>query len=344
VSHRTKSQQEILDSDSISDFSADVTAGLGSQQKFLSSKYFYDKIGSELFEQISALPEYYVTRTEAKILQDNSSRLTRIIDRSSTDSGVDRGICIVELGSGSSAKTRILLRQLVADKKQVCYFPIDISRTILCETASRLKNEFPSINTLGVPAHYDFGIDQVSRIANANPSTVPKRKLILFLGSSIGNFEKSQAISFLRMLREKMDPKRDMLLVGFDLHKKTKILNAAYNDSRGITAKFNFNLLTRINRELDGNFVLERFTHGAFYNRIHRRIEMHLISKMDQSVYIGASGKAFEFRRGESIHTENSYKYSIGQIRDLAKQSGLEIQRNFVDSRQWFSLTLFRTA
>lgn len=343
MSHRTKSQQEILDSDSISDFSADVTAGLSSQQKFLSSKYFYDKIGSELFEQISALPEYYVTRTEAKIMQDNSSRLTRIIDRSS-DRVVDKGICIVELGSGSSAKTRILLRQLVAEKKKVCYFPIDISRTMLCETASRLKNEFPSIDTLGVPGHYDFGIDQVSRIANANPSTVPKRKLILFLGSSIGNFEKSQVISFLRMLREKMDPKRDMLLVGFDLHKKTKILNAAYNDSRGITAKFNFNLLTRINRELDANFVLERFTHRSFYNRIHRRIEMHLISKMDQSVYIGASGKPFGFRRGESIHTENSYKYSIHQIRDLAEQSGLEIQRNFVDSRQWFSLTLFRTA
>lgn len=334
-------QEEILESDIIREFVSDVMTGLGRQTKFLSSKYLYDKTGSQLFEEISELPEYYPTRVEAAILQANSSRVAKKILNSGNGSGSQKGVSVIELGSGSSTKTRILLEQLVSTGKKIAYFPIDISGDILQESTKKLRSLLPSITVTGIPMDYNSGIDEVTRIINENTKTIPDRKLVLFLGSSIGNFEPEQSISFLRMLRSKMEPnKEDMLLVGFDLRKDPKILHAAYNDRQGVTAKFNLNLLARINRELDCDFDLDRFSHLAFYNRKLRRIEMHLVSKTDQAAHIRSIGTSFSFTKGESIHTENSYKYSLDQIRNMARESGFKVQRNFMDSKKWFSLTL----
>ena len=330
-------QQEILKSEFIQEFASDLVAGLSNPRKFVPSKYFYDKNGSELFEQISSLPEYYLTRTETAILQAKSLQIASILNASNQD---DRGISIIELGSGSSAKTRILLNQFLALNNKVHYFPIDLSHDMLQQTTKQLESQFPNIDVTGIPTDYDSGIEEANRIINQN-ATIPKTKLIVFLGSSIGNFEREQSISFLRMLRAKMTSDQDFLLVGFDLQcKSPKVLSRAYNDSQGITAKFNLNLLARINRELGGNFDIDKFSHLAFYNKKHRRIEMHLVSRTDQDVCVNATGRQFSFRKGETIHTENSYKYSIRQVQSIARLGGFKLQHSFTDSKKRFMLAL----
>jgi dimethylhistidine N-methyltransferase len=225
---------------------------------------------------------------------------------------------------------------LLSQCKGVDYYPIDISREALDEAVKRLKADFPSVNTAGIPMDYSSGLERIKLIDGQD---IPRRKLILFLGSSIGNFEPKQAISFLRMLRQKMS-QDDYLLVGFDLQKEKSILDAAYNDSKGVTAMFNLNLLKRINSELGGDFVLEKFAHRAFYNDQLGRIEMHLVSLADQKVRIGRLAKSFSFKANETIHTENSYKYSAGLLERMAAQSGLAVRTNFADEKNWFLLSL----
>jgi dimethylhistidine N-methyltransferase len=259
-------------------------------------------------------------------------------------------IHIIELGSGSSSKTAILLSHFSSHKKRIYYFPIDISSTILAESAQRLKSQFPKASIVGIASDYNMGIDRAAaecKIAekvekkknNNNNDDISYTKLVLFLGSSIGNFELIEARSLLRSVRQRLNAS-DFLLVGFDLQKDESVLSAAYNDKAGITAKFNLNLLARINRELGGNFELEKFEHYAFYNHEQNRMEMHLISKIDQQLYIGALGKTFSLKKGESIHTENSYKYSVNQIVALAEDCGFGIEKNFTDKKRWFNLAL----
>jgi L-histidine N-alpha-methyltransferase len=322
------------------EFSNDVAMCLASKNKYLSPKYLYDKVGSQLFEQICIQPEYYLTRTEASILSKYAPVISNLLGNN---------IHIIELGSGSSSKTAILLSHFSSQKKRIYYFPIDISSTILAESAQRLKSQFPKASIVGIASDYNMGIDRaaaeckiaekVEKKKNNNNDDISYTKLVLFLGSSIGNFELIEARSLLRSVRQRLNAS-DFLLVGFDLQKDESVLSAAYNDKAGITAKFNLNLLARINRELGGNFELEKFEHYAFYNHEQNRMEMHLISKIDQQLYIGALGKTFSLKKGESIHTENSYKYSVNQIAALAEDCGFAIEKNFTDKKRWFNLAL----
>jgi L-histidine Nalpha-methyltransferase len=315
------------------EFANDVARCLASKNKYISPKYLYDKIGSQLFEQICLQPEYYLTRAEASILNKHAPIISKL---------AGSNIKIIELGSGSSSKTAILLRYLSSQKKRIYYFPIDISSSILAESERKLKSQFPNASIIGIRSEYDTGIDRAAAecMTIGKNKHIPYTKLVLFLGSSIGNFELMEAKPLLRSVREKLHS-NDFLLIGFDLQKDESVLNAAYNDKAGMTAKFNLNLLTRINRELDGNFELEKFEHCAFYSNERHRIEMHLISKTDQHLHIGALGKTYTIRKGESIHTENSYKYSFNQIAALAKDCGFTVERNFTDEKRWFDLALF---
>jgi L-histidine Nalpha-methyltransferase len=314
------------------EFANDVAMCLASKSKYLSPKYLYDKVGSQLFEQICLQPEYYLTRTEASILNKHAPAISKL---------AGSNIKIMELGSGSSSKTAILLSHFSSQKKRIYYFPIDISSTILTESTRRLKAQFPNASIIGIRSDYNNGIDRAAAecMDTEKNKNIPYTKLVLFLGSSIGNFELIEARSLLRSVRQKLHTS-DFLLVGFDLQKDESVLNAAYNDKAGITAKFNLNLLTRINRELGGNFELGKFEHCAFYSRKLQRTEMHLVSKTDQELYVGALGKTFSLRKGESIHTENSYKYSLNQIAALAEDCGFRIEKNFTDKKRWFDLTL----
>jgi L-histidine Nalpha-methyltransferase len=315
----------------LEDFAKEVKNGLERKKKKINPKFFYDKKGSELFEQICVQPEYYLTLTEYKIIIENINSLLKYYD--STD------ICIVELGSGSSKKTKILLNYFL--KKQegnLHYFPIDISQEMLYKSSLKLQSDLPKIINHPIASDYFEGIRTVTKFIGSQKN-IPNKKLILFLGSSLGNFEPKDAIIFLRNLREMID-KEDALLVGFDLQKKKNILEGAYNDLEGFTAKFNLNILERINKELDGEFDQESFGHLAYYNQIKNRIEMHLISKVKQKVKVNKLNRVFDFERGETILTENSYKYSLKSIERLATKSNLRVERNFLDKNEWFNLAL----
>jgi len=312
------------------EFASDVAKGLAIENKALNSKYLYDKVGSQLFGQICVQPEYYLTRTEASILNKHAHVIAKL---------TGSNISIIELGSGSSSKTTILLSHLALQKRRIFYFPIDISNNILIEGAQRLESQFPNINIIGIPSDYNIGFERAAKHI-ACDDKISDRKLVLFLGSSIGNFELAQAKRLLQTLREKLDT-NDFLLLGFDLQKDKSVLNAAYNDKAGVTARFNLNLLARVNRELGGKFDLGKFAHYAFYNDDKHRIEMHLVSKTEQQVYVRALGRTFAFGKGETIHTENSYKYSLDQIAVLAEDSGFAVKKNFTDKKKWFDLAFF---
>jgi len=344
IGQHEKEQQE-LQSEQSDGFAADVLVGLSSTQKYLASKYFYDAAGSRLFEQISLQPEYYPTRVETSILREHSPEIASAVVRSQDllNGNPAAGISMVELGSGSSTKTRILLEQLLNLCPKVHYFPVDISRNMLQEATKKLRVDFPGVNTTGIPLDFGAGLQQVNKLIKESDGAIPETKLVIFLGSSIGNFEPKQSVSFLRMLRQNLS-ENDYLLVGFDLQKERSVIEAAYNDAESITVQFNLNLLERINKELGGHFVTKRFAHRAFYNEQLCRIEMHLISLTDQEVPIGRLGKSFKFRANETIHTENSYKYSLGQIQRMAEQSGLLVQSQFRDEKRWFVLSLLRPA
>jgi L-histidine N-alpha-methyltransferase len=330
-----KAEMTVQQNKEFEDFAADVERGLAAQSKYVSPKYLYDEVGSQLFEQICLQPEYYLTRTEASILNKHAPVISKLLGSN---------IEIIELGSGSSSKTAILLSYLSLQKKRIYYFPIDISSSILMESTRRLKSQFPNISIIGIRSDYDLGIDKAAAAAAGCMSAernqeIPDMKLLLFLGSSIGNFELIEARSLLGSVRKKLHT-NDLLLVGFDLQKDESVLNAAYNDKAGITAKFNLNLLARINKELDGNLELGNFEHHAFYSREQQRMEMHLVSKTDQQLYIGALGKTFAIRKGESIHTENSYKYTLNQIAALADDCSFTLEKNFMDKNRWFNVAL----
>jgi L-histidine Nalpha-methyltransferase len=314
----------------LDEFALDVKYGLSLPRKSLKSKYFYDKIGSSLFEQICLQPEYYITRTETDIFRQ---KLPELVSLFSED------ISIVELGSGSSSKTRILFDHLSQTQNRLYYFPIDVSHSMLSESIRSLSVAYPTLHITGISSDYANGIDKATDFM-AIESGIPCKRLILFLGSSIGNFEPQETTTFFQMLRDKME-RTDLLLVGFDLQKNPAILNLAYNDKAKITERFNLNLLSRINRELAGDFNIKNFEHRAFYNQDNQRVEMHLVSKRDQTSHIRLIEESFTFKEGESIHTENSYKYSLKQIRKLAEDNRFEVKMNFMDQLKWFDLALF---
>ncbi len=298
-------------------FLDDVLTGLARPQKTLPPKYFYDARGCELFEKICELPEYYPTRTELAIMREHAGDMAKFL-------GPD---CqLIELGSGSSRKTRILIEQL----QPPLYVPIDIAGEALRAAAAGLAQLFPWLNVIGVCADY------------TKPLALPEfvgvpitKKAVYFPGSTIGNFTPDEATEFLRLVRRMVGP-GGALLVGVDLKKDKKVLDSAYDDAAGVTAAFNLNLLARINRELDGDFQLQRFCHKAFYDEDKGRIEMHLESLAAQSVRVG--GERLRLRQGETIHTEISCKYSVEEFRAVAQRAGFKPDQTWVDAASLFSV------
>ena len=308
----------------INNFSDDVKKGLTSEYKYLPFVYFYDQIGSQLFEKICELPEYYLTRTETVILEANADDIASTF--------TERTV-LVELGSGSSVKTRILIEAFLERQSLDHYMPIDVSQQMLEESSCFLLKEYPDLKINAIAARYNEGIDQLN-------IKTDQQNLITWLGSSIGNFDRSEVTALLQHIQKIMLP-GDRLLIGIDLQKDKTILENAYNDAQGITAEFNLNLLIHINRELGGNFNLENFDHQAVYNEEIGRIEMYLVSNIDQKVFITELDLEVLFKANEIIHTENSFKYSLDDIDMLAEETGLYVEQQWFDSEQLFSLNLF---
>ena len=301
--------------DPAASFAGDVIDGLSRHPKQLSPKYFYDAAGSELFEQITRLPEYYPTRTELKILRDRGPLLAELLPQ---------GAALVEFGAGATTKVRLLLQQCAFG----AYVPVDISGDYLAAQADALRHDQPGLEVYPVTADFTAPFSLPAAIA-AMP------KVGFFPGSTIGNFEPQQASAFLRGARQILGPGAQMV-IGVDLEKDERVLVDAYNDRAGVTARFNLNLLHRINRELGGDFDLGAFTHRAIYNRDCHRIEMHLISRTAQSVRL--QGQSFAFRAGETIHTENSYKFSIERFVALARGAGWTRRCSWTDTASLFSV------
>ena len=289
-------------------------------------------MGSKLFEEICMQPEYYLNRIESQILKNSVDEILKIIG--------GQEISVIELGNGNSLKTRILLEPFLAKLKRVSYFPIDVSLKMLKKSIRDLFREYVNLQIYGVCSDYVSGLVKINEFIKLKKK-IPNKKFIIFLGSSIGNFDPKDAMGFLHSIARYVR-KEDLLLIGIDLEKDKSILDRAYNDKNGITAKFNFNVLARINRELDGEFNISKFEHKSFYNTRKHRIEMHLESRLDQQVRIGAIGKIFYFKKGETIHTENSYKYSLSRFNSLVKKAGLQVIRNFTDPNKQFTLILLK--
>lgn len=323
-SNNSRFQIEILHQENTNQqFNSDVEKGLLGKDKTLPCKYFYDEKGSKIFEQICELPEYYLTRTESRILKNNAEKIANLFSVQPV---------VVELGSGSSVKTGILLQKFLEQFGYLKYFPIDISQEILVQGSHTLLNKFPNLDIQGYIADYLVGLESIQ-------SKVDQSKLILWLGSSIGNFTREESSDFLTKVRENMSHS-DKLLIGIDLKKDSSLLVSAYNDSQGITAEFNLNVLQRIKDELNGSVELKNFRHNAIYNEKLGRVEMYLISKCNQSIKLNHTGSTIKFRKNEAIHTENSYKYSNSDIENLAYESNLQIKDQFIDSKNWFSVNI----
>jgi dimethylhistidine N-methyltransferase len=302
------------------DFRSQVIAGLREKPRRLSSVYFYDDQGSELFDQITRLPEYYLTRVEREILETHASAIDQLIGAETC--------CVVDLGAGSGDKTQVILGRMRERKRDVRYAPVDVSAAALWSAEQSMQRRLPGLRV--DPVHDDY-IRGLSRVRAAQAG---RRLLVLWLGSSIGNFADADAVNMLRGLSEVCGPD-DVLLVGFDLLKEPDALVAAYADSQGVTAEFNYNLLRRINRELGADFDVEQFVHHATFSPSESRMESYLISKRSQTVTI--SGQRFELDAWEPIHTEVSCKYSQRRIDDLLKAAGLERLALFTDPVRRFA-------
>jgi dimethylhistidine N-methyltransferase len=303
-------------------FLQDVLDGLGNTAKSLPCKYFYDAQGSQLFDQICSLEEYYPTRTETALLTENAPSIASAIGPKAT---------IVEFGSGSSVKIRILLDAL---ENPCAYVPVDISEDHMLAAADALGGDYPDLTILPVAADYTHPFDLPAELP-------PMGRTGFFPGSTIGNFPPNEACAFLSASRRSLGA-NCQLLIGVDLKKPTSILHAAYNDAAGVTAAFNLNLLRRINRELGGDFTLDRFAHDARYNAADGRIEMYLVSREAQRVTI--DGRDFDFAAGEKIHTENSYKYAIDEFHALAARAGWSPAAWWTDPADLFSVHLLDAA
>ena len=299
---------------------AEIVAGLNLPQKMISPKYFYDERGSRLFEQICELPEYYLTRTETRIMRENINEMVKEIGPH---------VSVIEFGSGSGLKTRILLESLV---EPFVYVPVDISMEHLLETSAALKDDFPGLEILPVAADFTrpFPLPQ--------PANMPERNLVYFPGSTIGNFEPEAAIELLRVMYEEAGA-GGALLIGVDLKKDRQMIESAYNDSAGVTAEFNLNVLRRLNREYGSDFDLDGFRHTAIYKESSGRIEMCLVSQCDQDVTLGEH--RFSFTEGEKIITEYCHKFSLEGFRELAQVAGFRHVNTWLDANQWFSIQLY---
>jgi dimethylhistidine N-methyltransferase len=314
---------ELTGSSPLAEFRADVLAGLKSRPKTLPCKYFYDDRGSRLFDQICELPEYYLTRTEVGILRRHAGDMAAQLGDE---------CLLIEYGSGSSVKTPLLLERL---RRPAGYVPVDISREHLLASAAIIERNFPMLEVLPTWADFTNGF--------AVPPTrrVPRRRVVFFPGSTIGNLSSTQAIDLMRGVARRSGP-RGGFLVGVDLWKSPAILWPAYNDAAGVSKAFNKNLLVRMNRELGADFELDQFDHYAHVNEHNRRMEMYLVSERRQAVSI--AGRSIPFAAGEEICTEHSNKYTLEGFQELARAAGLEVKRVWLDDRQLFSVQYLEVA
>jgi dimethylhistidine N-methyltransferase len=312
----------------------EVFHGLTSRPKHLPPKLFYDATGSALFEQITELPEYYLTTTEQSIFERYACDMVQAAGDAST---------IIELGAGTAKKTMLVLRAALAlhgankfgadNFGVVKFIPVDVSAFALEAAQRRVRTELPQIEVHPLVLDYTEHASALSQF--------PGRRLVLYIGSSIGNFEPMAASALLRRLRAWLSP-GDSLLLGTDMRKPADVLLPAYDDAAGVTAQFNLNVLARINREFDADFDLDRFDHCVTWNERDSRIEMHLMSRTHQFVKIRALDISIPFVSGETIHTENSYKFTLPMIESMASNGGFHIEQSWSDERQWFTVTLLR--
>ncbi|MDD5558348.1 L-histidine N(alpha)-methyltransferase [Candidatus Methylomirabilis sp.] len=301
----------------------DIRQALTAPRKWLPCKYFYDPAGNALFEQICELPEYYLTRAETAIL---NSHAATIIERCPSD------LTLVELGSGSSTKSRYLIESCLARQQDLTYYAVDISPTGLENGTRQLLDNYARLRVVGVAAEFADGLGYLTTHASGP-------RLVAFLGSTIGNFTEEEIAWFFTMLRCHLRP-MDRLLLGVDLIKDLAVLEAAYDDAQGVTAQFNLNILVRLNRELSADFDLAAFQHRAVWNHERSRIEMNLVSMRNQRVRIADLNLDIDFRQGETIHTENCYKYSKSGMESLLTRHGFQILGRFTDPRDQFCLFL----
>ncbi|MGH7410676.1 MAG: L-histidine N(alpha)-methyltransferase [Candidatus Methylomirabilis sp.] len=305
------------------DLAQDVRQTLTSPVKSLPCKYFYDAEGMALFEQICDLPEYYLTRVETAILKNQAERIIELCPRE---------LILAELGSGSSTKSRYLIEACLARQAELAYYAIDISPAALENGLRQLLREYPQLRIVGLSGEFADGLNYLATHAS-------EPRLVAFLGSTVGNFTEEEIAGFLALLRQRLRPE-DRFLLGVDLLKDPAVLEAAYDDSQGITAKFNLNILARLNRGLSADFDLTAFRHRAVFNHKRSRIEMHLVSLRNQRVQIEDLGLAIEFRQGETIHTEYCYKYSLAGMESLLASHGFQVLRSFTDAQRQFCLLL----
>jgi probable methyltransferase len=306
-------------------FAQDVLEGFSREPKSLSAQYFYDDRGSELFQQISQEPEYYLTSKELSILSEAADELPKMIHGDEID--------IIELGVGDGHKSQLIIESFLAAGKRVRYFPLDISEKAF-DLLKDNQEVRPNLTVHGIVADYFTGLSYLRERSN-NP------QLVLFLGSSIGNFEPTQAQDFLNNLWKFMNPD-SYVLIGFDQKKDIRILNRAYNDAHGTTREFNLNLLLRMNRELAANFHIDKFQHYGYYNPVKGAMESYIISLEDQDVFIGKLGHHFHFAKYEPIYVENSFKYLPEDIKSLANESGFKPIKDFSDRERYFIDALWR--
>ena len=303
----------------------DVRRGLTTQPKRFLPKYFYDQLGSQLFEAICLLPEYYLTRAENEILDRYADEIV---------TSVAGDITLIEMGSGSASKTRLLIEALLRKQADLLFIPVDISASALDSSSRILLQSYPQLRIEAYAADYFAGLAELEKKQRG-------RTLALFLGSNISNFDPDEALKFLRALRQVLGD-GDALLLGADLKKDKATLEAAYNDALGVTAAFNLNVLARINRELGGNFDLRAFQHRAFYNDTLGRVEIYIESLREQTVAISQLEIEVQFHEGEQVHTENSYKYDPTDIARLASETGFVHARTWLDGEQRFSSNLLQ--
>ena len=298
--------------------------GLSASPKRLPSWLFYDEAGSALFEQITELPEYYLTRTERAIFESYAGEILQAAGPSLT---------LVELGAGTATKTCILIEELLQRQTRAVFYPIDVSPSALRLAEGHLGEQFPQLRVNPIVADYTGGVEALNRISG--------RKLVLYIGSSIGNFELDESVRILRRIRRSMRA-GDALLLGTDMAKSQKLLVPAYDDPQGVTAEFNKNLLARLNRELDADFDLDGFRHVASWNKHCSRMEMYLESVRLQSVFLAGIDMDVNFAAGERIHTENSYKYTPEMVGTILRESGYKLEQSWHDRQKWFGVHLAR--
>lgn len=303
-------------------FAKDVIKGLSQDQKTLSSKYFYDAQGDKIFQQIMAMPEYYLTNSEYEIFSQQRQEISSAIK------AWDAPFNLIEFGAGDGYKTKLLLRSLVASSASFTYYPVDISQHILDELKQQLDKEFPELEVRPLQHDYFQALNSLSALNS-------HRNITLFLGSNIGNFPLEQAASFLKQFK-KQSKKGDMLLMGIDLRKDPRIITAAYDDPHGITAAFNLNLLERMNRELGATFNLRNFSHHTFYEPVSGEVRSYLVSLENQRVSFGQMDWQVDFEAFELIHTEISKKYSMKELEQLATSNGFKVIENFMDTKAYF--------